>query len=55
MRGALSRAQLLDLYYWMRLTWMRLTRTLEEGLVALYRQTKVVGGLFRSLVKRPMP
>jgi pyruvate dehydrogenase E1 component alpha subunit/2-oxoisovalerate dehydrogenase E1 component alpha subunit len=40
----LSRAQKLDLYYW-----MRLTRTLEERLVALYRQTKVVGGLFRSL------
>ena len=36
--------KLLDLYYW-----MRLTRTLEERLVALYRQTKVVGGLFRSL------
>jgi pyruvate dehydrogenase E1 component alpha subunit/2-oxoisovalerate dehydrogenase E1 component alpha subunit len=35
---------LLELYYW-----MRLTRTLEERLVALYRQTKVVGGLFRSL------
>ena len=42
--GALTREQLLDLYYW-----MRLTRTLEERLVALYRQTKVVGGLFRSL------
>ena len=28
---------------------MRLTRTLEERLVALYRQTKVIGGLFRSL------
>jgi TPP-dependent pyruvate/acetoin dehydrogenase alpha subunit len=40
----LSREQLLDLYYW-----MRLTRTLEERLVALYRQTKVVGGVFRSL------
>ena len=40
----LSRAQQLELYYW-----MRLTRTLEERLVALYRQTKVVGGLFRSL------
>jgi pyruvate dehydrogenase E1 component alpha subunit/2-oxoisovalerate dehydrogenase E1 component alpha subunit len=40
----LPRDQLLDLYYW-----MRLTRTLEERLVALYRQTKVVGGLFRSL------
>jgi pyruvate dehydrogenase E1 component alpha subunit/2-oxoisovalerate dehydrogenase E1 component alpha subunit len=40
----LTRGQLLELYYW-----MRLTRTLEERLVALYRQTKVVGGLFRSL------
>ena len=40
----LTRAQKLDLYYW-----MRLTRSLEERLVALYRQTKVVGGLFRSL------
>jgi pyruvate dehydrogenase E1 component alpha subunit/2-oxoisovalerate dehydrogenase E1 component alpha subunit len=40
----LSSAQQLELYYW-----MRLTRTLEERLVALYRQTKVVGGLFRSL------
>ena len=38
----LSRQQLLELYYW-----MRLTRTLEERLVALYRQTKVVGGLLR--------
>jgi TPP-dependent pyruvate/acetoin dehydrogenase alpha subunit len=42
--ASLSRSQLLELYYW-----MRLTRTLEERLVALYRQTKVVGGLFRSL------
>jgi TPP-dependent pyruvate/acetoin dehydrogenase alpha subunit len=42
--AGLSRAQILELYYW-----MRLTRTLEERLVALYRQTKVVGGLFRSL------
>ncbi|HEX7024949.1 MAG TPA: thiamine pyrophosphate-dependent dehydrogenase E1 component subunit alpha [Gemmatimonadales bacterium] len=42
--AGLTREQLLELYYW-----MRLTRTLEERLVALYRQTKVVGGLFRSL------
>jgi pyruvate dehydrogenase E1 component alpha subunit/2-oxoisovalerate dehydrogenase E1 component alpha subunit len=42
--GSLSRAQRLELYYW-----MRLTRSLEERLVNLYRQTKVVGGLFRSL------
>lgn len=40
----LNRDQLLELYYW-----MRLTRALEERLVNLYRQTKVVGGLFRSL------
>jgi TPP-dependent pyruvate/acetoin dehydrogenase alpha subunit len=44
-RGAeLSETQRLELYYW-----MRLTRSLEERLVNLYRQTKVVGGLFRSL------
>ena len=42
--GGLPRDQLLELYYW-----MRLTRSLEERLVNLYRQTKVVGGLFRSL------
>ncbi len=41
---ALSREQRLALY-----RYMRLTRSLEERLVALYRQTKVVGGLFRSL------
>src|ERR671917_1215175 len=40
----LTRNQLLELYYY-----MRLTRSLEERLVNLYRQTKVVGGLFRSL------
>src|SRR5215212_1212953 len=42
--AGLTRAQLLDMYYY-----MRLTRSLEERLVNLYRQTKVVGGLFRSL------
>ena len=42
--AGLARDQLLELYYW-----MRLTRSLEEKLVALYRQTKVIGGLFRSL------
>ena len=41
---SLTREQRLELYYW-----MRLTRALEERLVNLYRQTKVVGGLFRSL------
>lgn len=42
--AGLTGAQLLDLYYW-----MRLTRSLEERLVSLHRQGKVVGGLFRSL------
>ena len=40
----LSREKKLELYYY-----MRLTRSLEERLVNLYRQTKVIGGLFRSL------
>lgn len=43
-KSGLGREQLLELYYY-----MRLTRSLEERLVNLYRQTKVVGGLFRSL------
>jgi pyruvate dehydrogenase E1 component alpha subunit/2-oxoisovalerate dehydrogenase E1 component alpha subunit len=42
--AGLTRAQLLEIY-----RYLRLTRTLEERLVALYRQSKVVGGLFRSL------
>lgn len=42
--AGLSRGQLHELYYF-----MRLTRSLEEKLVNLYRQTKVIGGLFRSL------
>jgi pyruvate dehydrogenase E1 component alpha subunit/2-oxoisovalerate dehydrogenase E1 component alpha subunit len=42
--ASLSREQKLELYYF-----MRLTRSLEDRLVNLYRQTKVVGGLFRSL------
>ena len=41
---ALSREQLLDIDYY-----LRLTRTLEERLVALFRQAKVIGGLYRSL------
>jgi pyruvate dehydrogenase E1 component alpha subunit/2-oxoisovalerate dehydrogenase E1 component alpha subunit len=42
--AGLDRAGKLELYYY-----MRLTRSLEERLVNLYRQTKVIGGLFRSL------
>ena len=40
----LSPDQLLDIDYF-----LRLTRTLEERLVALFRQAKVIGGLYRSL------
>jgi pyruvate dehydrogenase E1 component alpha subunit/2-oxoisovalerate dehydrogenase E1 component alpha subunit len=40
----LAREHLLELYYF-----LRLTRTLEERLAALYRQNKVIGGLYRSL------
>lgn len=36
--------QLLEIY-----RYLRLTRSLEEKLVNLFRQTKVIGGLFRSL------
>jgi TPP-dependent pyruvate/acetoin dehydrogenase alpha subunit len=41
---ALDAEQLLELY-----RWLQLTRLVEERLVNLYRQTKVVGGVFRSL------
>jgi pyruvate dehydrogenase E1 component alpha subunit/2-oxoisovalerate dehydrogenase E1 component alpha subunit len=40
----LTREQLLEMY-----RYVRLTRTLEEKLENLFRQSKVVGGLFRSL------
>ena len=42
--AGLTQSQLLEIY-----RYLRLTRTLEERLTALYRQSKVIGGLFRSL------
>lgn len=42
--AGLSRQQVLEIYYY-----LRLTRSLEERLVNLYRQSKVIGGLYRSL------
>jgi TPP-dependent pyruvate/acetoin dehydrogenase alpha subunit len=42
--AGLAREQLLEMY-----RYLRLTRTLEERLTTLYRQSKVIGGLFRSL------
>ena len=41
---ALSRDQLLEMYYF-----ARLARDIEERLVILFRQSKVIGGLYRSL------
>jgi TPP-dependent pyruvate/acetoin dehydrogenase alpha subunit len=42
--AGLGRAQLLEMY-----RFLVLTRILEERLTALYRQSKVIGGLYRSL------
>src|SRR5215204_3279510 len=41
---ALSSSQLLEMYYF-----ARLAREIEERLVILFRQSKVIGGLYRSL------
>jgi TPP-dependent pyruvate/acetoin dehydrogenase alpha subunit len=41
---SLKPEQMLDLY-----RYLKLTRLVEERLVNLYRQTKIVGGVFRSL------
>src|SRR5258708_28458913 len=43
MVSTLSREQYLDLYYY-----MRLNRELEEQMVRLFRQNKIVGGLYSS-------
>jgi TPP-dependent pyruvate/acetoin dehydrogenase alpha subunit len=40
----MSKEQLLDMYYY-----LRLARSLEEQVVALFRQSKVIGGVYRSL------
>jgi TPP-dependent pyruvate/acetoin dehydrogenase alpha subunit len=40
----LTKQQHLDLYYF-----LKLTRLLEERMVNLYRQNKIIGGLYRSL------
>jgi len=43
-RSKLSRQQYLDLYYY-----MRLNREVEETMTRLFRQNKIVGGLYSSL------
>ncbi|MGZ4779640.1 MAG: thiamine pyrophosphate-dependent dehydrogenase E1 component subunit alpha, partial [Thermoanaerobaculia bacterium] len=40
----LTRDQLLEIAYY-----LRLTRSLEERVVALFRQAKVIGGIYRSV------
>ncbi|MBI4409672.1 MAG: thiamine pyrophosphate-dependent dehydrogenase E1 component subunit alpha [Gemmatimonadetes bacterium] len=42
--GGLGRAQLHELYHY-----LQLTRQVEQALTNLYRQNKVIGGLYRSL------
>ncbi len=44
MKKELTRQQYLDLYYY-----MRLNRAVEETMVKLFRQNKIVGGLYSSL------
>jgi TPP-dependent pyruvate/acetoin dehydrogenase alpha subunit len=43
-KGKLTRQQYLDLYYY-----MRLNREVEETMTRLFRQNKIVGGLYSSL------
>src|SRR5438552_11890686 len=42
--SSLTKEQMLELY-----RYLKLTRLVEERIVNLYRQTKVVGGVYRSL------
>ncbi len=44
MKYPLTREQQLEIYYY-----MRLNRSLEERMVRLFRQNKIVGGLYSSL------
>jgi pyruvate dehydrogenase E1 component alpha subunit/2-oxoisovalerate dehydrogenase E1 component alpha subunit len=44
MKKELTRQQYLDLYYY-----MRLNRAVEDAMVKLFRQNKIVGGLYSSL------
>jgi TPP-dependent pyruvate/acetoin dehydrogenase alpha subunit len=44
MKQDLTRQQHLDLYYY-----MRLNRAVEDTMVKLFRQNKIVGGLYSSL------
>jgi len=50
MTSALTREQHLDLYYF-----MQLNRQLEDRMVRLFRQNKIVGGLYSSLGQEAIP
>jgi len=50
MTATLTRQQYLDLYYY-----MQLNRQLEERMVRLFRQNKIVGGLYSSLGQEAIP
>jgi TPP-dependent pyruvate/acetoin dehydrogenase alpha subunit len=50
MTRTLTRQQHLDLYYY-----MQLNRQLEERMVRLFRQNKIVGGLYSSLGQEAIP
>ena len=50
MSQSLTREQHLDLYYY-----MQLNRQLEERMVRLFRQNKIVGGLYSSLGQEAIP
>ena len=47
MSDSLTAAQHLDLYYY-----MQLNRQIEERMVRLFRQNKIVGGLYSSLDRK---
>ena len=47
MKKELTRQQYLDLYYY-----MRLNRAVEDTMVKLFRQNKIVGGLYSSLGRK---
>jgi len=50
MKKDLTRQQYLDLYYY-----MRLNRAVEDTMVKLFRQNKIVGGLYSSLGRKAFP
>ena len=50
MNASLTREQHLELYYY-----MRLNRELEERMVRLFRQNKILGGLYPASARKRFP